>query len=91
MPPFPKNQQRDADDDPALPMLARFTDLQDAGITNNWTHLTRLIKEENFPQGFLLSRNIRAWKVSDIRQWLAERPTARKTVPNKQKELETTA
>ena len=67
----------DQDDDVAgLPQLARFDDLQRAGIANNWTTLQRLIREEGFPEGFLLSRNARAWNVALVRQWLATRPTA---------------
>jgi predicted DNA-binding transcriptional regulator AlpA len=63
-----------------LPTLVRFTDLKAAGITENWTHLTRLINEQDFPCGILLSANIRAWDVASVRQWLATRPTERKVV-----------
>jgi len=31
---------------------------------------------ESFPTGFLLGPNSRAWRVADVEQWLAGRPTA---------------
>jgi predicted DNA-binding transcriptional regulator AlpA len=65
-----------SDDVAGLPQLAPFADLCAAGIAHNWTHLARLIKEENFPVGILLSRNVRAWDVAQVRQWLSERPTS---------------
>jgi hypothetical protein len=65
----------------ALPVFARFHDLKDAGITQNWEHLTRLIDKEGFPPGILLSRNIRAWDIEEVRRWLAERPVERKIIP----------
>jgi hypothetical protein len=65
----------------ALPVFARFPDLKDAGITQNWEHLTRLIDKEGFPPGILLSRNIRAWDIEEVRRWLAERPVERKIIP----------
>ena len=64
------------DDAAALPRLARYADLVEAGVTTNWTHLARLIREEHFPPGFLLSRNIRCWDVAQIKRWLSERPAA---------------
>jgi predicted DNA-binding transcriptional regulator AlpA len=70
----------DDDDDAGLPVLCRFRDLQAAGITDNWPHLLRMIDNEAFPEGILLSRNIRAWPVAEVRRWLAARPTARKVV-----------
>ena len=88
---LPKNQRNDGSTDgSALPTLVRFTDLKAAGITENWTHLTRLINEPDFPCGILLSANIRAWDAASVRQWLASRPTERKIVnpPYKQKEHE---
>jgi predicted DNA-binding transcriptional regulator AlpA len=76
MPPRDNKQSASA----SLPVFARFPDLKDAGITQNWTHLTRLINEEGFPPGVLLSRNIRAWDVEEVRRWLADRPVARKAI-----------
>lgn len=61
-------------------MFCRFADFQEAGITDNWPHLLRLIANEGFPTGVMLSKNIRAWDVAEVRQWLAARPTARKQI-----------
>jgi hypothetical protein len=66
----------DQQGDAALPQLARFADLKAAGIVNNHTQLGRMIKEQGFPEGVLLSPNVRAWDVRVIREWLATRPTA---------------
>jgi hypothetical protein len=60
---------------------ARYPDLVDAGLVNNWTQLLRLIDYEGFPTGAMLSPNVRAWPVDEIESWLAGRPTARKSVP----------
>ena len=65
---------------PLFPTFCRFADLVTAGVTSNWPHLLRLIDCEGFPVGVMLSRNIRAWDVDEVRRWLAERPTARKVV-----------
>jgi hypothetical protein len=71
------------DGDPTLPVFCRFSDLHDAGIVGSWMALTRLIDAENFPPGVLLSKNIRAWDVGEVRRWLATRPTARKVIAAK--------
>ena len=63
-----------------LPVYCRFADLHAAGIIQNWTHLQRLIAEENFPCGVLLSRNVRAWTVDSIQNFLDSRPTAPKRI-----------
>jgi hypothetical protein len=73
----------DAEDAAALsqlPHYVRFNDLYAAGIVNNRTHLGRLIEDEGFPPGRLLSPNARAWLVSEILPWLADRPVERKKV-----------
>jgi len=72
----------DADDDDTklLPQYCRFHDLIAANIATNWPQLIRVIDSEGFPEGVLLSRNIRAWLVDDVRAWLARRPTGRKKI-----------
>jgi hypothetical protein len=76
-----KNQHNDGGaDGGALPTLVRFSDLKAAGITDNWPHLMRLIDQCGFPSGILLSRNIRAWDATLVRQWLASRPSERKLI-----------
>lgn len=64
-----------------LPVYCRYRDLVEAGITGNWPHLLRLIEDEGFPAGVMLSANIRAWDIAEVRKWLATRPTARKVAP----------
>jgi predicted DNA-binding transcriptional regulator AlpA len=67
-----------------LPVLIRFRNLKAAGIAENWPHLLALIEKQNFPTGVMLSPNIRAWNVQDVRQWLATRPIDRKVVRRRQ-------
>jgi predicted DNA-binding transcriptional regulator AlpA len=66
-----------------FPIYIRYDDLEAAGIARNWPTLTRLIEEEGFPRGVMLSPNIRAWKLDDITAWLATRPIERKAVPTR--------
>lgn len=75
----------DGDDDArrVLPVYVRFRDINAAGIAKNWPTLTRLIEEENFPRGVMLSPNIRAWRLDEIRAWLETRPIDRKPVPTR--------
>src|SRR5262245_23056476 len=77
----------DGDDDGdrarRLPIYVRARDIRDAGIARNWPTLTRLIEEEGFPRGVMLSPNIRAWRLDEIEAWLATRPVERKPVPTR--------
>jgi predicted DNA-binding transcriptional regulator AlpA len=75
----------DDDDDASrvLPVYVRARDIRDAGIARNWPTLTRLIEEEGFPRGVMLSPNIRAWRLDEIEQWLETRPVERKPVPTR--------
>jgi predicted DNA-binding transcriptional regulator AlpA len=66
-----------------LPVFVRFRDLAEAGIAKNWQTLSRLIDEDGFPQGRLLSPNIRAWVLDEVEAWLESRPTERKPVPQR--------
>jgi predicted DNA-binding transcriptional regulator AlpA len=66
-----------------LPVYVRFRDISAAGIARNWPTLTRLIEEEGFPRGVMLSPNIRAWRLDEIRVWLETRPIERKPVPTR--------
>jgi predicted DNA-binding transcriptional regulator AlpA len=67
-----------------LPVFIRFRNLKAAGIAENWPHLLALIEGQNFPTGVMLSPNVRAWNIEDVRQWLATRPTDRKVVRRRQ-------
>src|SRR5262245_47996453 len=66
-----------------LPRYVRFTDLVGAGIVANWQTLLRLIENENFPEGVMLGRNMRAWRLDSVEEWLDQRPSARKQIPEK--------
>jgi predicted DNA-binding transcriptional regulator AlpA len=55
-------------------MLLRFKDLRAYGVNNHPT-LARWIKHADFPPGFQLGPNTRAWHKSDCDAWLANRPT----------------
>ena len=80
----------DDDDDAAsglLPVYVRFKDLVDARIVASWPSLLRLIETQNFPQGVMLSRNTRAWRLDEVEDWLASRPTARKIVPPRKQQV----
>ena len=65
----------DADDD-GLGGLAhvRVKDLVDAKIISGWAQLKRLIDEQNFPKGILLSPNVRVFAVAEVKKWLETRP-----------------
>jgi hypothetical protein len=55
--------------------LLRFADLQERGIVNSWPQLKRLQELHGFPAGKMLSPNIRAWRESEVDEWLDSRPT----------------
>jgi predicted DNA-binding transcriptional regulator AlpA len=60
----------------------RFPDLVDRGIVNSRMTLKRLIDGQGFPPGVLLTPNARAWTESEVYEWLAGRPVARKPATN---------
>ena len=64
-----------------LPHLVRFRDLRAAGIIDNWPSLYSLIENYGFPEGTLISANIKAWDLDEIHRWLNSRPKVRKIVP----------
>ncbi len=66
---------------PRLPHYVRFRDLRAAGIVDNWEQLRNLVNDYAFPQGVLLSPNVRAWNLENVQHWLATRPTERKAAP----------
>lgn len=68
---------------PLLPTFHRFKDLRARNIARNWTQLLRLIREEGFPPGRLISRNSRAWTADEINAWLDARPVALKVISPK--------
>jgi predicted DNA-binding transcriptional regulator AlpA len=46
------------------------------GSGESWPQLRRMQEYESFPTGFLLGPNSRAWRVADVEEWLAGRPTS---------------
>jgi hypothetical protein len=72
----------DDDDAPrVLPTFVRFADLRGAGLVSSWQQLNAIVRDEGFPPGRMLSKNVRAWTVDEVMAWLATRPTARKIMP----------
>jgi hypothetical protein len=64
-----------------FPIFVRYEDLVAAGFVGSWTQLLRMVAAEGFPAGTMLSANVRAWRLDEIEQWLAARPSARKIMP----------
>ena len=60
--------------------MLRFDDLKQRKIVHNHVTLKRWIEKEGFPPGILLGPNTRAWRESEIEEWLASRPTERGAV-----------
>jgi predicted DNA-binding transcriptional regulator AlpA len=84
MPLAPRRQGDRSDPDAAaLPVFVRFKDLVAARIIGNWPTLIRLINEQNFPAGVMLGKNTRAWRLDEVRAWLAALPSERKIVPRR--------
>ena len=62
--------------DADVDIVLRFRDLKARGIVRNWPTLLSWIGTENFPVGFQLGPNTRAWFESDVVAWLRSRPVA---------------
>jgi predicted DNA-binding transcriptional regulator AlpA len=60
----------------------RFPDLKARGIVQSRMTLKRLIDDQGFPPGVLLTPNARAWTEAEVNDWLASRPVARKPATN---------
>lgn len=58
--------------------LIRYPDLVAKGIVNSRMTLKRLIDDQGFPPGILVTPNARAWNEADVDTWLANRPVGRK-------------
>ncbi|AZG76326.1 helix-turn-helix transcriptional regulator [Methylocystis rosea] len=67
--------------------LLRFVDLVAMGVFTNRMSLKRAIDNQNFPEGFLVTPNARAWREDEVLEWLATRPTGRKAVAVKAGEV----
>jgi predicted DNA-binding transcriptional regulator AlpA len=55
-------------------VLLRFRDLKARGIAANWTTLYRMMREDGFPPAIMLSSQVRAWRETDIEEWIESRP-----------------
>lgn len=53
--------------------LLRYPDLVERRVVKNRMTLSRLIKHEGFPPGFLLSANARVWREEDVDAWIEMR------------------
>ncbi len=56
----------------------RYKDLVQRGIVNNRQTLWRWINNHDFPPGVLIGPNSRAWKSSDVDEWIDGRPETKK-------------
>jgi len=54
----------------------RFADLKQRGVVNNWTTLTRLMREQGFPAGTRVGAQTRAWEEAEVEAWLESRRIA---------------
>jgi predicted DNA-binding transcriptional regulator AlpA len=57
----------------------RYKNLQEKGVVNSRMTLWRMIRDQGFPPGTLISPNVRAWTDDEVDAWLAARPVAKKT------------
>jgi hypothetical protein len=57
--------------------LLRFADLKNRNIVANWPTLSRWIEHQGFPPGLLLGPNTRAWRESEVEEWLSTRAVKR--------------
>jgi hypothetical protein len=57
-----------------VPRFLRLSDLQERGIAMTHQAVRHMQKDEGFPLGRLLCPGTRVWTVSEIKEWLANRP-----------------
>jgi predicted DNA-binding transcriptional regulator AlpA len=64
----------------------RFPNLVEKGVVNAGGRMTlkRLIDNEGFPPGVLITPNARAWDEDLVDAWIAGRPSARKAAATNQ-------
>jgi hypothetical protein len=72
---------------PFIPFM-RFSDLKAAKVVNTWQQLRRMVENYDFPEGVLLSPNVRAWRRDEVEDWLKNRPVERKIVARLRRRLE---
>ena len=54
-------------------ILVRFPGLRERGIVQNRTTLGRWIRELGFPKPIHLGPNSRAWRLSEVEEWVRQR------------------
>jgi predicted DNA-binding transcriptional regulator AlpA len=59
----------------------RFKDLKQRNIVRNWTTLTRLMREQDFPAGARVGAQARAWDEAEVEAWLESRRIASPVEP----------
>ena len=57
-----------------MTQILRFHDLKARGIVRNWPQLRRMQLLYSFPDGFLLTPNVRGWVAEEVDHWIAARP-----------------
>lgn len=57
----------------SISKLLSYSDLVHLGVVNNRTQLSRLQRNIDFPEGFLLSANSRRWYEHEIEEWIFNR------------------
>ena len=63
--------------------LIRYNDLVENGVVSSRMTLKRMIDDQGFPPGRLVTPNARAWTEAEVNQWIEERPVARKASTRK--------
>ena len=58
--------------------LIRYNDLVEKGVVSSRMTLKRMIDDQGFPPGRLVTPNARAWTEAEVDEWIASRPIARK-------------
>jgi predicted DNA-binding transcriptional regulator AlpA len=92
-PPHPKHGDRGPGDDDTrgLPIFIRFEHLKRAGITSSWPQPMNLIRNYDFPSGTWIGKHSRAWRVTEVLNWLETRPAAPATTrPRRKRAIEAT-
>jgi Prophage CP4-57 regulatory protein (AlpA) len=67
-----KNSREDC----TMKKFLRFYDLKQRNIVRNWTTLTRLMREQDFPAGTRIGAQARAWDEAEVEAWLGSRRIA---------------
>jgi len=65
-------------------IFVTFRELRDHGIRYCRLHVNRLVERKIFPEPVWLSPNRKVWRLSDIRQYKATRPTSRPAFPTEE-------